>query len=256
MTALKRLQFLAAMAIAVLALVIVLVAGRSLGPEAPSPPSPPSPPLAHNEHSQAPLAPLAPLAAMVPYAPVRVPRCIEPEECERLIARATRSLELSKTLGDVVSLARTSEQAWVDPSDADVGDIVRKIRTRTGQMTGIYREDLFEQLQVARYNQTQEYKQHYDACVEQCDRDKRERIPRRATMLVYLTDDFEDGYTHFPIINERVRPRRGDAVLFYNSDADTGAEIPDSLHAGEPVRSGTKWIANCWVRYDQSAKRV
>jgi prolyl 4-hydroxylase len=194
--------------------------------------------------------------AQVPYAPVHVPRCIEPEECDRLIARASKSLVRSKTLGDVVSSVRTSEQAWVDPNDAEVGDIVRKIRTRTGQMTGIYREDLFEQLQVARYNQTQEYKQHYDACVEQCDRDKRERIPRRATMLVYLTDDFEDGYTHFPNINERVRPRRGDAVLFYNSDADTGAEIPDSLHAGEPVTSGTKWIANCWVRYDQSAKRV
>jgi prolyl 4-hydroxylase len=205
--------------------------------------------------AQAPLAPQAP-KPMVPYAPVHVPRCIEPEECDRLIARASKSLVRSKTLGDVVSSVRTSEQAWVDPSDAEVGDIVRKIRTRTGQMTGIYREDLFEQLQVARYNQTQEYKQHYDACVEQCDRDKRERIPRRATMLVYLTDDFEDGYTHFPNINERVRPRRGDAVLFYNSDADTGAEIPDSLHAGEPVTSGTKWIANCWVRYDQSAKRV
>jgi prolyl 4-hydroxylase len=198
----------------------------------------------------------APKAPQVPYAPVHVPRCIEPEECDRLIARATKSLVRSKTLGDVVSSVRTSEQAWVDPNDAEVGDIVRKIRTRTGQMTGIYREDLFEQLQVARYNQTQEYKQHYDACVEQCDRDKRERIPRRATMLVYLTDDFEDGHTHFPNINERVRPKRGDAVLFYNSDADTGAEIPDSLHAGEPVTSGTKWIANQWVRYDQSAKRV
>jgi prolyl 4-hydroxylase len=209
-------------------------------------------------HAQVPLAPAAPAApaALVPYAPISVPRCIEPEECDRLIARATKSLVRSKTLGDVVSSVRTSEQAWVDPNDAEVGDIVRKIRTRTGQMTGIYREDLFEQLQVARYNETQEYKQHYDACVEQCDRDKRERIPRRATMLLYLTDDFEDGYTHFPNINERVRPKRGDAVLFYNSDADTGAEIPDSLHAGEPVTSGTKWIANCWVRYDQSAKRV
>jgi hypothetical protein len=42
--------------------------------------------------------------------------------------------------------------------------------------------------------------------------------------------------------------------LFYNSDADTGGEIPDSIHAGEPVRSGTKWIANCWVRYDPTSR--
>ena len=195
-------------------------------------------------------------ARLLPYAPVRVDAVLTGAECDRLIARASGSLKRSMTLGDVVSDVRTSEQTWVDASDETVGDIVTKIRTRTAQMTGIFREDLFEQLQVARYQKSQEYKQHFDACVEQCDRDGRDRIPRRATLLVYLTDDFEDGATHFAAINARVRPVRGDGVLFYNSDADTGAEIPDSLHAGEPVRSGTKWIANCWVRYDPTSTRV
>ena len=190
----------------------------------------------------------------LPYAPVRVEAVITVAECERLIARATGSLQRSMTLGNVVSDVRTSEQAWVDTTDASVGDIVTKIRTRTAQMTGIFREDLFEQLQVARYEASQQYKPHFDACIEQCDRDKRERIPRRATLLVYLTDDFEEGSTHFPAIDARVRPVRGDGVLFYNSDADTGGEIPDSIHAGEPVRSGTKWIANCWVRYDPTSR--
>lgn len=190
----------------------------------------------------------------LPYAPVRVEAVITVSECERLIARATGSLQRSMTLGNVVSDVRTSEQAWVDTTDESVGDIVTKIRTRTAQMTGIFREDLFEQLQVARYEASQQYKPHFDACIEQCDRDKRERIPRRATLLVYLTDDFEEGSTHFPAIDARVRPVRGDGVLFYNSDADTGGEIPDSMHAGEPVRSGTKWIANCWVRYDPTSK--
>ena len=195
-------------------------------------------------------------AKRLPYAPVRVDAVITPAECDRLIARATGSLQRSMTLGNVVSDVRTSEQAWVDTDDASVGDIVTKIRTRTAQMTGIFRDDLFEQLQVARYEASQQYKPHFDACVEQCDRDKRERIPRRATMLVYLTDDFEEGSTHFPAIGARVRPVRGDGVLFYNSDADTGGEIPDSIHAGEPVRSGTKWIANCWVRYDPTSKYI
>jgi prolyl 4-hydroxylase len=195
-------------------------------------------------------------AKRLPYAPVRVDAVITPAECDRLIARATGSLQRSMTLGNVVSDVRTSEQTWVDTDDASVGDIVTKIRTRTAQMTGIFREDLFEQLQVARYEASQQYKPHFDACVEQCDGDKRERIPRRATMLVYLTDDFEEGSTHFPAIGARVRPVRGDGVLFYNSDADTGGEIPDSIHAGEPVRSGTKWIANCWVRYDPTSKYI
>lgn len=193
---------------------------------------------------------------LLPYAPVRVAAVLTPAECDRLVLRATGSLERSKTLGDVVSDVRTSEQAWVDASDASVGEIVTKIRTRAAQMTGIFREDMFEQLQVARYHADQQYKEHYDACMEQCDRDGRDRIPRRATLLVYLTDDFDDGATHFAAIGTRVKPVRGDGVLFYNADADTGAEIPDSLHAGEPVRSGTKWIANCWVRFDPKSARM
>ena len=113
-----------------------------------------------------------------------------------------------------------------------------------------------EQLQVVRYGAGQEYRPHLDACVEGCDRVNQPRINRRATLLVYLTDDFEAGSTHFPAIGTRVRPRRGDGVLFYNTDADTGGELPDSLHAGEPVTAGTKWVANCWVRSDPAATRV
>jgi prolyl 4-hydroxylase len=191
----------------------------------------------------------------IPYAPVPVDSVLTVSECERLIAYAIKnSMKRSMTLGDVISDVRTSEQTWADVNNETVGDIVTKIMTRTGQMTGIFREDLFEQLQIARYEPSQEYKPHFDACVEQCDRDGRERIPRRATLLVYLTDNFEEGYTHFSAIDMHVRPVRGNGVLFYNSDADTGVEIPDSIHAGEPVISGTKWIANCWVRYDPKSR--
>ena len=102
----------------------------------------------------------------LPYAPVRADAVITHAECDRLIARATGSLTRSMTLGNVVSDVRTSEQAWVDASDASVGDIVTKIRTRAAQMTGIFRSDLFEQLQVARYEASQQYKPHFDACVD------------------------------------------------------------------------------------------
>jgi prolyl 4-hydroxylase len=192
---------------------------------------------------------------LLPYAPVRVEAVLTQAECNRLIDHASGSLKRSMTMGDVVSDFRTSEQTWVNASDAGVGEIVTKIRTRAAQMTGIFREVLFEDLQVARYEPSHEYKDHHDACTESCDRLGLDRIPRRATLLVYLNDDFEDGATHFAAIGVRVKPVRGDGVLFYNTDADTGAELQDSLHAGEPVRSGTKWIANCWVRFDQRSVR-
>jgi len=44
-----------------------------------------------------------------------------------------------------------------------------------------------------------------------------------------------------------VRPRRGSAVYFENTDA-RGAVLPNSLHAGAPVLSGVKYIATKWLR--------
>ena len=180
------------------------------------------------------------------YAPLHVAAVLTPAECDRLIAHATPRLERSRTLAGV-SAVRTSEQAWIQPTDVDVGDLVERIRARTSQLVGTYREDLFEQLQVVRYVPGQEYRPHHDACVAECD--VAQRIHRRATLLVYLTDDFEAGATYFPKIDARFKPKRGDAVLFYNADAGTGV-LDASLHAGEPVLRGTKWVANCWVRYD------
>ena len=43
-----------------------------------------------------------------------------------------------------------------------------------------------------------------------------------------------------------VKPKRGDAVLFYSQHAD-GSMDGTSLHGGCPVLSGTKWAANVWV---------
>ena len=43
-----------------------------------------------------------------------------------------------------------------------------------------------------------------------------------------------------------VRPRKGDALLFYSQRAD-GTIDPLSKHGGCPVLEGTKWAANVWV---------
>ena len=50
-----------------------------------------------------------------------------------------------------------------------------------------------------------------------------------------------DCYTKFSI-----KPRKGDALLFYSQTAD-GKLDPSSLHGAGPVLKGTKWGANLWV---------
>ena len=167
----------------------------------------------------------------LPYRPVVIPACLTREQCARLIAHAEPKLARSMVLGDVVTDARTSEQAWVSFDDGDVGDIARDVRARLSALSGVFRAELFEHLQIVRYTQTQQYRPHFDACVTRCDEARRERIPRRATLLVYLTDGFADGATHFPVIGERYKPRAGDGVLFYNVDADTGEAIRANMNA-------------------------
>jgi hypothetical protein len=70
---------------------------------------------------------------------------------------------------------------------------------------------------------------------------------RLYTFLIYLNDDFEGGGTDFPRMNLCIKPKKGKAILFQNIDERFDL-IPESLHAGCPVTSGTKWVANKWIR--------
>eukprot|EP01133_Synstelium_polycarpum_P014249 gene14249-16817_t len=65
---------------------------------------------------------------------------------------------------------------------------------------------------------------------------------RVCTMLMYLCDVEEGGETSFPEVGVKVKPIKGDAVLFYNCKPN-GEVDPLSLHQGDPVLKGTKWIA-------------
>jgi len=71
---------------------------------------------------------------------------------------------------------------------------------------------------------------------------------RAKSALVYLNDDFTGGETEFPKINIRVSPQKGKLVLWDNTFED-GNPDHDSLHAGLPVISGTKYIAVIWIRF-------
>ena len=77
---------------------------------------------------------------------------------------------------------------------------------------------------------------------------------RFITLLLYLTDMEHanaGGETAFPKGGAdgrgfKVRPVKGNAVLFYNLLEDgNGDDL--ALHAALPVHDGEKWLANFWV---------
>lgn len=71
---------------------------------------------------------------------------------------------------------------------------------------------------------------------------------RIATALLYLHPPEAGGATRFPRLELTVAPLLGRLLVFQNCGDNTQEPHPLSLHAGEPVDAGVKWIANLWFR--------
>ncbi len=70
---------------------------------------------------------------------------------------------------------------------------------------------------------------------------------RIATFLAYLNDVDAGGETAFPLIDVSITPKRGDGLLFFNCLPD-GSPDRQTLHAGQPVEVGEKWLLSRWIR--------
>jgi prolyl 4-hydroxylase len=107
-----------------------------------------------------------------------------------------------------------------------------------------------EMLQVVKYDDGGKFNPHFDACdIEEPEYKKRVNHgagQRLATLLVYLNDTYEGGETDFVEIGYKVKPQKGKAVFFWDTD-DKEEILPLSRHMGCEVRGGNKWIATKWV---------
>ena len=180
------------------------------------------------------------------------PNFLTSDECDYIIKNSQDNLIESKVYTsnqDILLLEnRKSEQTWLKDYDPNINNITQKIRKITNTYTNIY-----EDLQVVRYQEGGFFISHYDACNDSpsaCERMNYNIGPRLYTFLIYLNDDFEGGETIFPKLNISIKPEKGKAILFKNID-DNGIIINDSLHGSLPIKSGNKWIANKWIRYNK-----
>lgn len=166
------------------------------------------------------------------------------------------------TAGECAYLRQAGEPA-LQPSavvDPKTGAMVpHPVRSSDAATFGVFAEDLVinalnrriasvsgtkleqgEPLQLLRYRSGGEYKPHMDALPAEPNQ-------RILTALVYLSDDYEGGETHFPRTGLSYRGAAGDALVFRNVGADGRAD-PLTLHAGLPVTSGAKYLASRWIR--------
>lgn len=155
-----------------------------------------------------------------------------------------------------------SGKAYETPS-ATFSTLTRSVRTSTtwyvhhtdvaplcGKVAALLGVDpcTLEEPQIVRYAVGQRFGWHYDA-VPKAQLDNGGQ--RRATVLVVLAEPTRGGATGFRDLDGlSVPPRLGNALVFFPSDADG---VPDerTLHAGQLVQEGEKWIAQIWVHERQ-----
>jgi prolyl 4-hydroxylase len=97
---------------------------------------------------------------------------------------------------------------------------------------------------VLHYGPGQEYKAHYDFFSPKNPQARNNRI---STLIIYLNDVEEGGETVFPLLQLKVKPKRGSALYFeYFYRQQALNEL--TLHSSVPVVRGEKWVATQWMR--------
>ncbi len=75
---------------------------------------------------------------------------------------------------------------------------------------------------------------------------------RIATFFVYLNtlEKTDGGETEFTKLGLKSRPKKGDALFWYNEDPKTKKMIPETQHRGRPVLNSdtVKFGLNVWIR--------
>ena len=171
---------------------------------------------------------------------------IHPQECAALIELGkgcekpasvcdTQTGEVKKD--DV----RTNRMSWVDPQHP----LVDAINRRIAALTGIPLENQ-EPLQVLHYLPGERYVPHLDA-FQPGSKHLEHGGNRQATVLLYLNEVEGGGGTSFPELGLTVYPHTGLGVFFRSIDAQGGI-LPKSLHTGDTVTAGEKWVASKWIR--------
>ncbi|AKI80325.1 putative prolyl 4-hydroxylase [Acanthamoeba polyphaga mimivirus] len=171
---------------------------------------------------------------------------ISPTKCQEIMQFANGKLFDSQVLSGTDKNIRNSQQMWIPKNNPMVKPIFENICRQFNVPF-----DNAEDLQVVRYLPNQYYNEHHDSCCDsskQCSEFIERGGQRILTVLIYLNNEFSDGYTYFPNLNQKFKPKTGDALVFYPLANNSNKCHPYSLHAGMPVTSGEKWIANLWFR--------
>ena len=131
-------------------------------------------------------------------------------------------------------LSRT--QHIVDDSDL----LVKKIKNKFSELTQTPLENQ-EPFMFVKYEERQEFYEHTDNFpnfdIHKC---------RRTHSLIIYFNDCDGGETNFTVIDKKIKPKTGRAVLWNN--IKDGNILKGTDHASLPVKKGYKYAGILWVR--------
>jgi prolyl 4-hydroxylase len=173
-------------------------------------------------------------------------------ECDHIIRFGASSLQRSTVVDHqsnrgMVDPVRTSEGMFFPYHHQD--SILTALEKKISLTTGIPKEN-GENIQLLHYPTGAEYKPHHDYFDPDTLAGKeylKTGGQRYATFIMYLNTPEGGGETVFPLLNLKIKAKKGDALLFYNCDFQGNVDRM-TLHGGAPVTLGEKWIATRWLR--------
>lgn len=176
---------------------------------------------------------------------------LSPEECDALIQDVDSKLRNSRVVNPedgsfVEHDARTSTSTGYQRGQIEV---IKTIEARISELLH-WPVEHGEGLQVLRYEDGGEYRPHFDffdPAKKSSQVVTKKGGQRVGTFLMYLSEVDTGGSTRFPKLNFEVRPKKGTALYFANTDL-SGQIDPLTLHAGMPVTEGVKYLATKWLR--------
>lgn len=179
---------------------------------------------------------------------------LSPQECAFLIKQSKPKLEPSAVVAnnDPEGILKTHPERTSCGTyfDRRAFPMLATIEDRIQEFTG-YAQPNTEPLQLLNYKQGGEYKPHYDYFDETTiggQAHLKRGGNRIASMIMYLNTPESGGATVFPDLGLRVGAEAGAAIFFKYPNPK-----PESLtlHGGEIVTAGEKWIATKWFRANE-----
>lgn len=161
------------------------------------------------------------------------------EECDALIASASERMQRARIGGThTLSDIRTSSSMFFEEGE---NEWIQTIEARLSELMQVPAMNA-EPLQVLHYRPGEQYQSHFDYFTNESVSNN-----RISTLIMYLNDVEEGGETYFPSLQLSVAPKKGSAVYFeYFYNEERLNEL--TLHAGNPVVTGEKWVATQWMR--------